>query len=348
MKKKETYKISVIVPVYNAQRYLEKCVSSLTGQTYANLEILLIDDGSRDESGAMCDALAVQDTRIKVVHKENGGLISAWKRGVKESRGEYLCFVDSDDWVDLNMIEEMAQYLTGNEREIVASDYVVERSGGKQEYIYQKITPGVYDRKQIEAEVIPNLLGNERRYITVSRGMKLTARRLIEDNAHYCDERIVMAEDLTIMLPSLIDCERLVAMDHKAYYHYSYVDASMVHKYDRNLYENIKLLRQIILRVVNDKFEGEEREEMQKKADGEYIFFLLLVLKNEARGNPEGYRRNILQICREKEVRELVRNTPVTVKETSNRLLYLVLKSPGEITVRLLRAAMIWYYRNKG
>ena len=348
MEKKERYKISVIVPVYNAQLYLEKCVSSLTGQTYNNLEILLIDDGSRDESGALCDVLAAQDERIKVIHKENGGLVSAWKRGVRESTGEYLCFVDSDDWVDFNMIEEMAQYLTGNGREIIAGDYVIERSGDHQEYVYQKLAPGVYDRKRIEAEVIPNLLGNERRYITISRGMKLIARRLIEDNTHYTDERIVMGEDLTIMLPALIDCDRLVVMDHKAYYHYLYVDASMVHKYDKKLYENIRLLRQVILQVVNDKFAGEEQKKMQKQADGEYIFFLLLVLKNEARGNPQGYRRNILEICRQPEIRSLVKNTPVTVEQASNRLLYLVLKSPGEITVRLLRAAMIWYYRKKG
>lgn len=346
--KMEKYKISIIVPVYNAQKYLEKCVSSLKAQTYKNLEILLIDDGSRDESGKMCDALADQDDRIKVIHKENGGLISAWKRGVQESTGEYLSFVDSDDWVDLNMIEEMAQHLTGNTREIIASDYVIERSGGNQEYVYQRLVSGVYDRKRIEAEVIPNLLGSEHRYITFSRCMKLIARGLIEDNAHYSNEKIVMGEDLTVMIPSLIDCGRLVVMDHKAYYHYLHVDASMAHKYDKNMYKNIRLLRQIILQVIEDKFAGEERKARQKQADGEYIFLLLLVLKNEARGNPEGYRRNILEICRTAEIRELVRNTPVTVEETSNRLLYLVLKHPGEITVRLLRVAMIWYYRKKG
>lgn len=342
------YKVSIIVPVYNAEQYLKKCVDSLVNQTYGNLEILLIDDGSRDGSGAMCDALAKQDSRIKVIHKENGGLISAWKKGVEESTGEYLSFVDSDDWIDRNMIEEMADCLTGHPREIVASDYVIERSDGSREFVFQRLSPGTYDRQRIESEVIPNLLGRESRYVTISRCMKLIARKLIEENQHYSDPRIAFSEDSTIMLPALIDCERLVIMDHKAYYHYLYVASSMIHKYDSNMYPNIKLLRQVALQVVTDKFTGEERRQREKQVDMECIFWLLLLLKNEARGNPQGYRRNILEICRLPEIRSLVKNTPVTVEQTSNRLLYLVLRHPGEITVRLLRAAMIWYYRKKG
>ncbi len=86
------YKISIIVPVYNTEKYLTKCVDSLTGQTYQNLEIILVDDGSGDNSGSLCDELAEKDGRIKVLHKENGGLVSAWKAGGTESRGVFeLC-----------------------------------------------------------------------------------------------------------------------------------------------------------------------------------------------------------------------------------------------------------------
>ena len=82
--------VSVIVPVYNAQDYLERCVDSIMGQTYPNLEILLVDDGARDESPAMCDRFAAQDGRIRVLHKENGGMISAWMAGVQMATGDYL------------------------------------------------------------------------------------------------------------------------------------------------------------------------------------------------------------------------------------------------------------------
>ena len=180
--------------------------------------------------------------------------------------------------------------------------------------------------------------------MTISRCMKLIARGLIEENCKYSDPEIRMAEDTTVMLPSLIDCDRLVIMDHKAYYHYLYVGSSMVHNYDRGLYENLLLLRKITRKIVEDKFEGKERADMLKKADQEHIFMLLLALKNEARGNPAGYRKNIFSICRQEEVRKLCRSTRVEIREKANKLLYLVLRHPDEITVRLLRLAMIIYY----
>lgn len=342
----EPYKISIIVPVYNAENYLKKCVDSLVNQTYRNLEIVLVDDGSGDSSGRLCDEYAKEDSRVLAVHKQNGGLVSAWKRGVSESSGQFLCFADSDDWVDFTMIEEMAAHLTGQEREIVASDYVIERQEGG-EFVWQQLSPGEYLEQDVREKVIPNLLGRERRYVTISRCMKLIGRKLVEENQKYSDPSVVMGEDMMLMLPSLIDCKRLFVMDHKAYYHYRYVRESMVHKYDMGMYENIRKLVKITKGIVEDKFAGEVKEMRLKQVDQETVFWMMLVLKNEARGNRKGYRRNILAICRSEEIRSLVRSTPVTVEETSNKLLYLVMRHPGHFTVSLLRAAMIWYYQKR-
>lgn len=97
--------ISVIVPVYKVEAYLGRCVDSLLAQTYGNLDIILVDDGSPDGSGAICDAYAARDPRVRVIHKENGGLSSARNAGIDVARGEYLGFVDSDDWVDEHTYE---------------------------------------------------------------------------------------------------------------------------------------------------------------------------------------------------------------------------------------------------
>lgn len=343
----EKYKVSVIVPVYNTKKYLAHCVDTLVHQTYGNLEILLVDDGSADGSGELCDELARGSEKIRVIHKENGGLVSAWKKGVCESRGEYLCFVDSDDWVDTCMIADMAEHLSGICGEIIAGNYVIEREDGSSQYVWQALPVGEYDRAAVEKKVIPNLLGREHRYVTVSRCMKLIRRELILENMKYSSPEVVMGEDMTVMLPALIDCNRLVTLN-KAHYHYRYVTESMVHKYDRKLYGNIQILREIFSQVVSDKFAGNELLERQKQVEQEYIFFLLLVLKNEARGNPKGYRKNIFSICKSEEVRRLVRETPVTVGDKANKLLYLTLRHPNEIIVRLLRLAMILYYRKGG
>ena len=100
-------KISIIVPVYNVEKYLEKCVRSILAQTFTDFELILVDDGSPDSSGAMCDQFAEQDQRVKVIHKENGGLSDARNAGIEIATGEYLGFVDSDDYIADDMYETL-------------------------------------------------------------------------------------------------------------------------------------------------------------------------------------------------------------------------------------------------
>ena len=95
--------ISVIVPIYNTELYLDKCMQSILNQTYRNLEIILVDDGSTDNSSQMCDLYAGKDSRIRVIHKENGGQSSARNVGLNVCTGDYISFVDSDDWIELDM-----------------------------------------------------------------------------------------------------------------------------------------------------------------------------------------------------------------------------------------------------
>ena len=92
--------ISIIIPVYKVEKYLEKCINSIIGQTYTNLQIILVDDGSPDNSGKICDKYAKEDSRIEVIHKSNGGLSEARNRGIERAKGKYIGFVDSDDYIN--------------------------------------------------------------------------------------------------------------------------------------------------------------------------------------------------------------------------------------------------------
>ncbi len=111
-------KISITVPIYNAEKYLEKCVDSIIAQTYKDVEIILVNDGSVDSSGAICDEYSKRDSRIKVIHKENGGLSSARNAGLDVASGEYVSFVDSDDWIENDMIETLYNACASNGAEI--------------------------------------------------------------------------------------------------------------------------------------------------------------------------------------------------------------------------------------
>lgn len=116
-------KISVIIPVYNVEKYLNRCLDSLLAQTYQNLQIILVDDGSTDGSAAICDEYAAIDGRINVIHKENGGLSSARNAGLKIADGEYVGYVDSDDWVEPDMYYSMVYAAMDNEAQLVACRY---------------------------------------------------------------------------------------------------------------------------------------------------------------------------------------------------------------------------------
>jgi len=174
-------KVSVIVPVYRTLEWLARCVQSITGQTYKNLEIILVDDGSPDDCPALCDDWAQRDDRIRVLHKENGGLVSAWMAGVSMSTGDYLCFVDSDDWIDACMVEKMLDFSSDCGKEIICGNYVQEERNRSIE-IYQAMEPGIYTGRSLQDRIHGKLLGQEKRPITLSRCMKLFSRTLIVEN----------------------------------------------------------------------------------------------------------------------------------------------------------------------
>ena len=139
----ESKLVSVIIPVYNVERYLKKCIDSILNQTYKNLEIILVDDGSTDCSSKICDEYAKNDTRILVIHKANGGQSEARNIGISESKGEYIFFVDSDDYIEYNAIETMLEIAENKNADMVIADiYSVNEKGeilneGKGQYTFQ-------------------------------------------------------------------------------------------------------------------------------------------------------------------------------------------------------------------
>ena len=122
--------VSISVPIYNAEKYLPQCIDSLVNQTLENIEIILVDDGSTDSSGLMCDRYAERDSRIKVVHKKNGGLASARQVGLEEASGDFFCVCDADDWVELTMYEELYKKAVEASADIVMCDYFAEYGNG--------------------------------------------------------------------------------------------------------------------------------------------------------------------------------------------------------------------------
>lgn len=337
--------ISIIVPVYKTEAYLKRCVDSLRKQEYKDMEIVLVDDGSPDGCPALCDAFAEEDSRIRVVHKENGGLVSAWQAGVRVSRGEYLGFVDSDDWVEENMLADMARYLSGGSgdaEEVICCNFVIDRPKRTTEH-YHGLAPGIYEGRKLEGEIKDHLLGHENRRVSMSRCMKLFSRSLIEKNMKYCRPEIAMGEDVNITLPALLDCRRLVIMEGALYYHYLYNEASMVHKYDAGLYRGIRML----YRTIKEIYKKKGRKSGERQAAGEYVYLLLLALKNEIRGGPAGYAGRVREICRDRRNVRILEENPVKVSDRTNRMLYFILRHPSLGAIAVTRGIFRIYDRLK-
>ena len=154
-------KISVVVPVYKVERLLGRCVDSLRCQTFRDLEIILVDDGSPDNCPGMCDAMALQDRRIRVVHKKNGGLSSARNAGMRAATGTYIGFVDSDDSVEPDMYEKMLAVMEREQVDFVMSDYIRVPVVGEPYLKTLAIRAGRYGREDIQREIFPALIMGE-------------------------------------------------------------------------------------------------------------------------------------------------------------------------------------------
>ena len=336
--RKEEYRISVIVPVYNKEKYLCQCMDSILGQTYSNLDIVLVDDGSTDRSGEICDGYAKKDGRVRAIHQENAGSTAAVLRGLEEAAGEYYAFIDSDDYVSPEMLEEMAKHLSGRKGEIVCCNYVLEKQR-ETVPVVQELAPGVYEGERLEQEVKAELAGNENRKIPMSRCMKLCEKSVFDGNEKYYDTGIRMGDDFNLMFPALLDCSRVVVMDQALFYHYRYVEDSIVHSYDPHMEESVERWYACALRAALDKGMAGGEEKLLK----EYAYMMILVMKNGLRNPDKDYMGKIRGIFTKPEVRGKIRGTRVLVRNRANQLLYAGVRHPNRLYLSALRLIMKYY-----
>ena len=185
-------KVSVIVPVYKVEKYLDRCIKSIINQTYSDLEIILVDDGTPDKSGFMCDAYSEKDNRIQVIHKENGGLSSARNAGIKIAQGKYIGFVDSDDDVELNMFECMVEAAEKYNADFLMSDYIRIINDKEKVLVSKSLEEGLYEKKDVIEKIYPNLIMGE----TVDYGPILSVWNCIYKKKFLDKNKILFAEDV--------------------------------------------------------------------------------------------------------------------------------------------------------
>jgi len=233
--------ISVIIPIYNIAPYLDRSITSVINQTYRNLQIILVDDGSSDGSSEICDRYAAQDDRIQVVHKPNGGLVSARKAGLREATGEYVAYVDGDDWIEPDMYEKLLDRMLETDADMVESDAYMDM-GEEAIPMRSGIPYGTYNADM----VIPQMLCDEAFNICSLKAYiwsKLFKRSILEAVQYEIDDTICFGEDVAVTYSYILRCKKIAIMDY-AGYHYDQRQGSLVYTVDESEWQkNVALIR---------------------------------------------------------------------------------------------------------
>ena len=238
--------VTVVLPVYNVEEYLNKCIESVINQTYTALDIILVDDGSTDKSPKICDEWAVRDGRIRVIHKENQGLGMARNTGIENAEGEYICFFDSDDFIADDAVEKLYGLARHEAADIVVFGISVvdETLTVREEFIPKPERP-VYVGEQVLDEFFPEYIaanprGNGVRRFYMSSCLLLYSMRLINNTGwRFVSERDIISEDVYSLL-GLFKYVNKVAVLSECLYFYRKNNTSLSRTYRRDRYERIK------------------------------------------------------------------------------------------------------------
>ncbi len=255
MEKIKKILISIIVPIYNIELYLRKCVDSIINQSYTNLEIILVDDGSPDLCPLICDEYKAKDNRIKVIHKKNGGLVSARKAGLAVSTGTLIGYVDGDDWIEPHFYEALYMAYISSNADVIIDGFsrdILDVS----ERITNNIEPGLYEGGRLKNIVYAKMLcAGDFFYFGIYSYLwnKLFKRDVLFENQMNVDERIFVGEDIACTFPALLKANSLHIID-KCLYHYEQRTGSMLKTIEDFKIENSRLaILEEYLRTVFEK-----------------------------------------------------------------------------------------------
>lgn len=241
-------KVSVVIPCYKVEPYLDKCVESVVRQTLKNLEIILVDDGSPDRVPEMCDEWALKDNRIKVIHKKNAGLGMACNSGIEVATGKYIAFLDSDDWIDADMYQTMYDTAEKYQAQMVFTGLRrVDINGNVIGYLSHKEKFQVYQGKKEIDQLACDLVASDvsiavERTLQMSAKVVLYSKNTIDKNhLRFISEREVMSEDIHFNLNMLCRSQCVCVLP-KFFYNYRCTPGTITQKIDFNQFERIKFL----------------------------------------------------------------------------------------------------------
>lgn len=335
--------LSIIVPVYKTEKYLPRCIESILAQTVRDFELILVDDGSPDNSGRICDDYAGRYPNIKVVHKPNGGLTAARKSGMLAAEGKYVAFVDSDDWIDPDMYEVLVEQAERNGADIVSGGYVAEYDDHR-ERCCNGVPSGVYAGSALE-ELKEDAVFSVR-HMCQGVAPSTCTKVYLRESAAECflsrTDTVSFGEDALFTYPVLFRARCVVVDNDHCGYHYRILGNSMSHSYGKNYFPDLHTLYDKLHTAVP----GVMTEGIERSIAYNYAFLfangLGLVM---GRGNKMSYwekYRTVGELVRDPRLERSLELVDLNrfPKQTAAQLRLIAAGRPGAFVVRYLWTAV--------
>lgn len=318
---------SIIVPVYNVEKYLIQCIDSLLCQTYSNIEIILVDDGSNDNSGKICDKYMQMDSRIKVIHKKNEGLGMARNSGLECATGKYVTFVDSDDFLKKDAIEKLIDAIKRYDADTVIGGYSRVDESGKCIF-NDKFETRCYLGKEVQNILFPRLMGsapNNKDSIRPSVWNAAYSISIIrENNLRFPSEREYIAEDIVFDIEYYRFSKKVALIDSISYM-YRVTPGSLTQTYKPDRYKKIKYLYEYIFKRL-DELNYEEC--VINRARRMFFVYVRMSLNQECTTkdiNMVNAIKQINKVCRDELLKDTIKRYPIHLLELQPRIfLYFV------------------------
>lgn len=320
--------VSIIVPVYNVEKYLERCLDSIINQTYSSIEIILIDDGSTDSSGDICESYARLDSRITVIHKKNAGLGMARNTALDVAKGKYVIFVDSDDYIAPNMLENLYNTLIEAKADTCIGGYQRVYSD-KIEIFENPIKGKVFDKSNILSDVLSKMFGrlNNNDSLEMSVWKVLFSNELIQTyNIRFPSEREFISEDIIFDTVYYAKANRVVMSSDVGYY-YCDNDDSLTTRYNPNRFNlQVKLYLELVNRVEKLGIYDISIDRLNANLIAIARYSIKLEQKFSYQNGLSQSKRNIKSICQNSILKEALINFDPKTINTQSRLVNWLIK----------------------
>lgn len=326
-------KVSVIIPIYKVEKYLSRCLESVVNQTLDDIEIVLVDDGSPDSCPEICDRYAKKDSRIKVIHKKNEGLGYARNSGMLIATGEYIAFLDSDDYVSKDMYEKVYSELKRTDADCCVTGYVVKKDSGDEIHKENPLGTAVYESDDIITKVLAGMLGSKPDQardtdVGMSVWKCVYRKELLQDKGIlFPSERELISEDIIFQIRVLSQVKRVCTLSEVMYYYCENANSqSLTKTYSKDKFDRYKKLYNVELEMLSKiKF----CEETRLRATRMFLGNTRVCIKQicQSTENSKQEKKTLLQeICDDKEIQDVLKWYPWKDNPLRQKIVTLLIK----------------------